>query len=170
MTLPVFPPGGQLGRSPEGGPGRGAGEDAFLRHQRQRRLLRVPGVECGGGLRRLARQVARDDAVVAALTGPNGFYAALSPEDLSPLEADVLVWVSNDAVPNLAALPMRHTLVAHREGREVFAGVLAAAAISFGSVLSLPFALEMLEADIAAAADGRPETPAASAVVAGLAP
>lgn len=107
----------------------------------------------------------------AALTGPNGFYAALSPEDLSPLEADVLVWVSNDdTAPGLAALPMRRTLAAHREGREVFAGALATAAMSFGSVLSLPFVLEMLEADIAAAADGRLETPVASAVAAGLAP
>ncbi|MFE0756802.1 ABC transporter substrate-binding protein [Inquilinus sp. NPDC058860] len=110
-------------------------------------------------------------AAVAALTGPNGFYAALSPEDLSPLEADVLVWVSNqDAAPDLAALPMRHTLAAYREGREVFAAALATTAMSFGSVLSLPFALEMLEADIAAAADGHPETPVASAVAAGLAP
>ena len=49
-------------------------------------------------------------------------------------------------------------------------GSLVAAAMSFGSVLSLPFALRELEADIAAALDGTPATPVASAVRAGLAP
>ena len=57
-----------------------------------------------------------------------------------------------------------------REGREVFAGSLTAAALSFGSVLSLPFALSQLEADIAAAMDGDPATKVASAVKAGVAP
>ncbi len=108
---------------------------------------------------------------VEALSSPESFYAALSPEDLSPLDADVLVWLSTvDAAPDLAALPMRRTLEAYSEGREVFAGPLAAAAMSFGSVLSLPFVLELLEADIAAAVDGKAETPVPSAVAAGLAP
>ncbi|WPZ32718.1 ABC transporter substrate-binding protein [Thalassobaculum sp. OXR-137] len=108
---------------------------------------------------------------VAALSGADDFYARLSPEDLSPLDADILLWVSSfDTSPDLAALPMRRTLTAHAEGREVFAGGLVSAALSFGSVLSLPFALEALEADIAAACDGDPATPVASAVKAGLAP
>lgn len=99
------------------------------------------------------------------------FYRNLSPEDLSPLDADLLLWVSSfDTAPDLAALPMRRALKAHREGREVFAGGLLAAAISFGSILSLPFAAARLEADIAAALDGDPATPVPSAVRAGLAP
>lgn len=110
-------------------------------------------------------------AAVSALSGVNDFYAPLSSEDLSPLDAGVLLWVSSlEADPDLAALPMRRTLRAHRDGREVFAGGLTAAALSFGSVLSLPFALAALEADIAAAADGDPATPVPSAVQAGLAP
>ncbi|WP_245840772.1 iron-siderophore ABC transporter substrate-binding protein [Puniceibacterium sediminis] len=101
----------------------------------------------------------------------NGFYTTLSPEDLSPLDADLLVWVSAyDQVPDIVNLAMRRTLVAHRAGREVFAGSLVAGALSFGSVLSLPYALEQLEDDIAAALDGDPHTPVASAVTAGLAP
>lgn len=97
---------------------------------------------------------------VAALSGADDFYARLSPEDLSPLDADILLWVSSfDTSPDLAALPMRRTLTAHAEGREVFAYGLVSAALSFGSVLSLPFALEALEADIAAACDGDPATP-----------
>jgi iron complex transport system substrate-binding protein len=108
---------------------------------------------------------------VADLSGPEGFYVALSPEDLSPLDADVLVWISGLAqVPDLAALPMRRTLRAHREGREVLAGPLVSGAMSHGSVLSLPFALKALEADLAAASDGLPGTPVATAIAAGLAP
>ncbi|WP_062016288.1 iron-siderophore ABC transporter substrate-binding protein [Aureimonas sp. AU4] len=103
--------------------------------------------------------------------GGGHFYAGLSPEDLSPLDADLLVWVSSlDAAPDLAALPMRRLLGAHREGREVFAGALTAGALSFGSVLSLPFALAQLEGDMALALDGDPATAVPSAVRAGLAP
>lgn len=103
--------------------------------------------------------------------GKGTFYAALSPEDLSALDADLLVWVSSfNTVPDLVALPMRKILKAHREGREVFAGETIAAALSFGSILSLPFALSELESGIAAAIDGDPATPVASSVAAGIAP
>ncbi|MGQ4273844.1 iron-siderophore ABC transporter substrate-binding protein [Terrihabitans sp. B22-R8] len=107
---------------------------------------------------------------VRELSGPEGFFAPLSSEDLTPIDADVLVWISAmTQVSDLVDLPMRQTLRAHREGREVFAGPLLAGAMSHGSVLSLPFALKALEADLTAAADGRPETKVSSAVEAGLA-
>ncbi|RWX81836.1 iron-siderophore ABC transporter substrate-binding protein [Neorhizobium lilium] len=100
-----------------------------------------------------------------------GFYARLSPEDLSPLDADVLIWLSSsDAVPDVVALPLRKTLRAHREGREVAAGELMTAALTFGSVLSLPFTLQRLEKEIALAMDGDPTTPVPSSIAAGLAP
>ncbi|PWW04144.1 iron complex transport system substrate-binding protein [Hoeflea marina] len=99
------------------------------------------------------------------------FYQKLSPEDLSALEADLIFWVSStETAADLAQLPMRRALKAHAEGREVFAGGLLAAAISFGTILSLPFAASELEADIAAAVDGDPATAVPSAVKAGLAP
>ena len=103
------------------------------------------------------------------------FYVAVSPEDLSPLDVDLLVWIasedaapSEDAVADLVNLPMRRVLRAHLEGREVFAGGMVAAALSFGSVLSIPFALDALEPDFAAALDGDPATLPASAVAVGL--
>ncbi|MFC3217730.1 iron-siderophore ABC transporter substrate-binding protein [Tianweitania populi] len=103
--------------------------------------------------------------------GKGNFYAALSPEDLSALDADLLVWVSSfNSVPDLVALPMRKILKAHREGREVFAGETIAAALSFGSILSLPFALAELEDGIALALDGDPKTAVPSSVAAGIAP
>ncbi|MCG7362712.1 iron-siderophore ABC transporter substrate-binding protein [Roseomonas sp. ACRSG] len=109
-------------------------------------------------------------AALDRLGGRQGFYAKLSPEDLSPLDADLLIWVSSaGTVPDIVALPMRRFLRAHLEGREVLTSPLLAAALSFGSVLSLPFALAALEPEIAAAMDGDPSTPVASAVQAGLA-
>lgn len=108
---------------------------------------------------------------VKEIAAPEGFYVRLSPEDLSPLEADLLVWISSFGdVSDLARLPMRKMLKAHTEGREVLTTPLMSAAMSFGSVLSLPFALEGLEADFAAATDGDPATPVASATEGGLAP
>lgn len=101
----------------------------------------------------------------------DAFFVGLSPEDLSPIDADLLIWISTfDEAPDLVSLTMRRMLKAHREGREVFAGSQIAAALSFGSVLSLPFALSQLEGDIAAAIDGDPATVVASAEKAGLSP
>ncbi|MEQ8899382.1 MAG: ABC transporter substrate-binding protein [Roseovarius sp.] len=105
------------------------------------------------------------------LAAIDGFYTTLSPEDLSPLDADLLVWISSfSGAAAIAGLPMRRTLQAHREGREVFADEVTAAALSFGSVLSLPFALDRLESEITAALDGTPETVVPSARAAGLVP
>jgi iron complex transport system substrate-binding protein len=99
------------------------------------------------------------------------FYTKLSPEDLSALDADVIIWIqSGGNAADLAAMPMRKLLKAHAEGREVLANRMVAAAMSYGSVLSLPYALERLEPEIAAAIDGNPATPVPSAVKAGLAP
>lgn len=108
---------------------------------------------------------------IQSLSETQGFYARLSPEDLSPLDADLLIWVStSDKVPDIQALPLRKTLRAHIEGREVFAGEVMAAALSFGSILSLPYALDAMKDDIALALDGDPKTPVASSTAAGLAP
>lgn len=108
---------------------------------------------------------------IQSLSETQGFYARLSPEDLSPLDADLLIWVStSDKAPDIQALPLRKTLRAHTEGREVFAGEIMAAALSFGSILSLPYALDALKDDIVLALDGDLKTPVASSTTAGLAP
>ena len=108
---------------------------------------------------------------IASLAGPDRFFTPLSPEDLAPLEAGVLVWMgdSGDASA-LAALPLRRTLRAHAEGREIWADPMLAVAMSHASLSSLPYALDRLEPELAAAADGDPATPVPSAVAAGLAP
>lgn len=101
----------------------------------------------------------------------DGFYTSLSPEDLSPIDADLLVWISSEErAADIAGLAMRRTLRACAEGREVFCDELLAGALSFGSVLSMPFALDRLEPEFAAALDGNPESVVPSAHAAGLLP
>ncbi len=106
-----------------------------------------------------------------AMTAIDGFYTTLSPEDLTPIDADLLIWISSDdRAPDIANLAMRRTLNAWAEGREVFADELLGGALSFGSVLSLPYALAEMEAPIALAMDGDPSTVVPSSEKAGLLP
>ena len=98
------------------------------------------------------------------------FYLELSPEDLSALDVDVLVWVAGtqeglEAI--VTELPTRPSLVAVQEGREIFSSIVLGGAFSHGSPLSIDFALDELVPEIEAAADGDPATPVASAVEAG---
>jgi iron complex transport system substrate-binding protein len=104
--------------------------------------------------------------------GPESeFYAPLSGEDLSPLDSDLLLWVVGEGEEALVRdLPLRLTLRAHAEGREVLATPDIATLLSVSSVLSLPEAIRLLEPLIAAAMDGDPATPVPTSVAAGLAP
>ncbi|WP_375691065.1 iron-siderophore ABC transporter substrate-binding protein [Pseudooceanicola sp. LIPI14-2-Ac024] len=111
----------------------------------------------------------RPTEALAAIQATDGFYTTLSPEDLTPIDADLLVWISSsDRAVDIEQLAMRRTLRASVEGREVFCDELLAGAMSFGSVLSLPFALDRLEGDFALAVDGDPATVVPSAEQAGL--
>lgn len=110
----------------------------------------------------------RANPALDALAG-NNFYVGLSPEDLSALDVDLLIWISSEArASDIANLPMRRAMRAAAEGREIFAGDLLAGALSFGSVLSLPYALERIEQEIGLALDGDPATVVPSARDAGL--
>lgn len=97
-------------------------------------------------------------AIDARVDG-NAFWVTFSPEDLSPLDADLLIWlaVADEfaAVEGIAARPF---LAAHREGREVILGDAMTSAFSHASLLSLPFAIDRLVPAIEAALDGDPTT------------
>ncbi|MGH9272565.1 MAG: hypothetical protein ACRDZ2_14980 [Ilumatobacteraceae bacterium] len=90
------------------------------------------------------------------------FYAEFSAEQVGLLDHDVLIWIAADAetMERIRSNPLRQSLVASAEGREVFLDdpVLGGAA-SFSSVLSLPYLLDELVPRLAAAADGDPATP-----------
>ncbi|MBL1240607.1 MAG: iron-siderophore ABC transporter substrate-binding protein [OCS116 cluster bacterium] len=97
------------------------------------------------------------------------FYANISPEDLAPLEADVVIWMATgDALAGLKVMPLRKSMQAHKEGREVLADDLLAGAFSYSSTLSLPYALDKLVPLIELAIDGDPATIVPSTQAAGL--
>lgn len=108
---------------------------------------------------------------IDAAPSPNGYVMATSAEDISPLEADVLIWFAGGAgVEAIRDLTLRKTLTAHQQGREIYADPMVTAAFSHGSLLSLPYALEQLVPMIELAIDGDPGTEVPSSVAAQIAP
>lgn len=89
---------------------------------------------------------------IAQLAG-DAFSANLSRERLGLIDADVLIWVpvlaeNFEAVQND---PLYNRLDAPREGRDLFLEETLAGALSFGTVLSLPFLLDRLVSRLAEA-------------------
>lgn len=105
-------------------------------------------------------------AEVDAAAGEGGFYAPLSLEQADLVDRDVLVWVTATEAERalVRELPVRATLDAAREGREVFLPFELNGAMSFSSPLSIPYLLDGLVPELAAAVDGDVATPVPSAV------
>ena len=90
----------------------------------------------------------------------DSFFAELSRERLGLIDTDLLVWVAVQA-DDFGAVkndPLYQQLGAAQQGRDVFLQELTAGALSFSTVLSLPFALEELVPRFAAAVDGDKST------------
>lgn len=89
-------------------------------------------------------------------------FPQISREQLGLLDADVLVWIVNAPAERerIEKEPLYQQLDIVREGRDLFLTLNdpLAGAISFSSVLSLPFALDQLVPQLAAAVDGNPAT------------
>ncbi|TNC61813.1 ABC transporter substrate-binding protein [Rubellimicrobium roseum] len=91
--------------------------------------------------------------------GANEFWVSFSQEDLSPIDADLLLWIDGeDNFAGVNALAARPFLTAHREGREIFLGEEITSAFSHSSLLSLPLVIDRLVPMIETALDGDPET------------
>ena len=95
------------------------------------------------------------------------FYFSLSQEEMAKLDTDVIVWLGTDDATTaaIAGIPLRPTLTAYAEGREVLAGSLLTGAFSFSSPLSLEYVLDELVPELALAVDGDPATAVPSAAV-----
>lgn len=95
-----------------------------------------------------------DDLVVG-----NEFAVTFSPEDLSPIDTDLLVWLpeEGDTQPILD-LPARNFLGVAKEGGEIFLDEELTGAFSHASLLSIPYAVERLVPLIEVALDGDPAT------------
>jgi iron complex transport system substrate-binding protein len=98
---------------------------------------------------------------IAELAG-DGFFAQISEERLNLLDTDVLVWIVNsqEAADALRENQIYQQLDVAQEGRDIFLDVNEplAGALSFSTVLSLPFLLDELVPRLAAAVDGEPGT------------
>jgi iron complex transport system substrate-binding protein len=102
-------------------------------------------------------------AEIAELAG-DSFFVDLSRERLDLIDTDVLIWVTvlADDYGAVRNDPLYRRLAVAREGRDLFLDGTLSGALSFGSVLSLPFALDEIVPMLAAAVDGDPETEVAS--------
>ncbi|MDY7102111.1 MAG: ABC transporter substrate-binding protein [Actinomycetota bacterium] len=99
-------------------------------------------------------------AVIEDQVPDDSFFVTLSPENLGDLDADVLVWIGGDltAFEGVLDQPVYPARVAD-QGRDLFLPYdPLGGAISFASVLSLPFLAEELVPELALALDGDPST------------
>ncbi len=97
---------------------------------------------------------------IAELAGDD-FFATISGERLDLLDTDVLVWIATEAQREaIEDEPLYQQLDVVGEGRDIFleTNEPLAGALSFSTVLSIPYALENLLPILAAAVDGDPET------------
>lgn len=95
------------------------------------------------------------------LTEEGEFYIRISEEELPLIDADVLFWfTSGDAREQIEALPARPHMRAYQEGREIMLPDTSQrnGALSHGTLLSLPEAIDRLEPLIEQAIDGDPAT------------
>lgn len=93
------------------------------------------------------------------------FYFSVSNEEVSTLDTDVVVWIvsTDEDIAAIRAIPLRPSMRAYAEGREVVTNALLSGAFSFTSPLSIPFLLEHLVPELALAVDGEPGTVVPSA-------
>jgi iron complex transport system substrate-binding protein len=95
---------------------------------------------------------------VEAVSSPGEFSVEISAERPEAFDADVLIWFADEGLDPIRSAIFRPTLSAVREGREIFLGPLVTSALSHTSLLSLPYAFEVLEPSIELAIDGDPAT------------
>lgn len=99
---------------------------------------------------------------IAKLTGDQ-FYAEISVEQIQLLDRDVLVWYAGGGLgPNLQADLANNQLYQQlgvtKRGGDLIMDELPGDALSWTSLLSLPFATDRLVPQLAAVADGDPAT------------
>lgn len=98
---------------------------------------------------------------IADLAGDD-FFANISAEELGLVDADVLIWITNneEELQNLEEEPVYQRLRVAEEGRDIFlnSSEQLAGALSLSTVLSLPYLLDELVPRMAAALDGDPGT------------
>ncbi len=95
----------------------------------------------------------------------DAFFFSVSNEEMMLLDTDVVIWlVSDDAgIDAVSGIALRPSTRAYTEGRELLATGELSGAFSFGSPLSIEYALDQLVPELALAVDGDAATPVPSA-------
>jgi iron complex transport system substrate-binding protein len=87
----------------------------------------------------------RTPKAIDAAIDANEFWVTFSMEDLSPIDADILMWVtSTDDFTTILEIPARPFLTVVKQEREIFLGAEVTGAFSFASLLSLDYAFEKM--------------------------
>lgn len=92
----------------------------------------------------------------------DGFYVDVSQEQASLFDRDAVLWELGDAEAQkeIEADPVYAQLDVHKQGRDLFVtDQTMAGALALISVLSLPYVVDLLAPQLAAAVDGDPGTP-----------
>ncbi len=98
-------------------------------------------------------------AEIDALDPEGEASVTISRERIDLMDVDLLIWIDGDGdVSPILDLDVRAFIKPHTEGREVIFTKEVTGALSYGSLLSMPFALGRMEAAIASALDGDPAT------------
>ncbi|MEM8650856.1 MAG: ABC transporter substrate-binding protein [Pseudomonadota bacterium] len=109
--------------------------------------------------------------VINNLRGGNPYFSPIPDEDFSPLDVDALIWLdTGGSVSKLKKTPLRFTMQAYKQGREIYADPSLSSALSHSSPLSIEYALDRLVPLLEAAMDGDPKTPVSSSKEVGLSP
>lgn len=102
-------------------------------------------------------------AELAEIAGES-FYGSLSPERIDLFNADVLIWtVSAAERATLEQNAVYQQLAVSKEGRAVYLDAsgesdMAGPALVYATALSIPFAIDLVAPQLAAAIDGDPQT------------
>ncbi len=79
------------------------------------------------------------------LVSTNDFAISLSPEDLSPIDSDLVVWISVDGdfsrIKNIVTRPF---MQAYQSNSEIFLDAELTGALSHSTLLSLPYAIDRI--------------------------
>jgi iron complex transport system substrate-binding protein len=104
-------------------------------------------------------------AEIDEAAGEGAFFAPVSLEQTDLIDRDAVVWVTatEEEIAEVQQLEVRDGLPMAAEGREVFTDFTTNGAFSFSSPLSIPYLLDTLVPQLAAAVDGDPATAVAAA-------
>lgn len=121
----------------------------------------IPGAYASQDARsRLISQLGFEIPAIYDELAGDAFYVSFSEERIDLLDTDVILWIASGGkgLDDILELPLRKSLTAAKEGRELFLGEIIAGAFSFASPVSINFLLDELVPGLEAVLDGDAST------------